>query len=97
MTPEQIELHRKRFEEVFAAKGTGQNFDVCELGRYRSSFVWHCWQGYLMAIESIEIDIPDDDCFEYSESGITILDSGIRRGTMINSIQSLGLKVKEQK
>lgn len=58
MTPEQIELHRKRFEKVCGWESS-YVLRKDSKGDYECYETGILFQGYLMAIESIEVDLPD--------------------------------------
>lgn len=94
MTPEQIEFHRKRFEESMLLTNDWSRKDFKNvLGDYYDWQVQAMFKGYLMAIESIEIEAPEAGTNEDDR-----YDIGFNRclGWMKFNIQSLGLKVKER-
>lgn len=60
--------------------------------RFCKETMWHGWQA---SRESLVIELPENhDVFTWSESGITILDSGYSDGAITKAIEAAGLKVK---
>lgn len=91
MTPEHIELHRKRFEELsgFSALALGR---IRESGMYAIKGVEPMWQGYLMCAENLEVELPEPE-----SKVMDRLDAGYNLGISDCrlKIESQGIKVKE--
>jgi len=93
MTPEQIEFHRKRFEEYWQKEIMDKlhpmfNSNSVKLKDEKRSQ----WEGWIKSIEGIEIEFPPVDY------GLHIMASAGQQAyqeKVIEFIQSLGLKIKE--
>lgn len=94
MTPEQIEFHRKKFEEVCGWKSE-YVFRKDTRGEYECYETGILFQGYLLAIESIEVELPD---YEESDHFSPDYYAGYEEssGAISEYLKSLGLKVKER-
>lgn len=100
MTPEQIEFHRKRFEESMLLTNDWSRKDFKNvLGDYYDWQVQAMFKGYLMAIESIEIELPMPVFYRDEESPSERNHRYSYNSALndtLHNIQSLGLKVKER-
>lgn len=98
MTTEQIEFHRKKFEEWFLIN---QGFSIIkdESGSYAFLRARSYWNAWISAIESIEIEIPDQ-LDSSSAIGIYATHECLGHNNCLaevkHNIKSLGLKVKER-
>ena len=83
MTPEQIEIHRKRFESLCDSSYAGKYTN----GKYHCSFMQVRWDGYLLCAENMpEIELPSAALFYTAD--IVYLDE------LVEKLESQGYTVK---
>lgn len=64
-------------------------------GDYADMDLQHAWESWQASRQNIVIELPKDhDIQVYSESGITILDSGYSHIQLVRAIEAAGVKVK---
>lgn len=94
MTHEQIEFHRKRFEEWFIGDLDVKLKRDAE-GNYTFMNAYAAWNAWISALESIEIDVSPE--FIYPNYPVEVeMPKCLHCMRTYQSIQSLGLKVKER-
>lgn len=87
MTPEQIEKHRRRFEELEVKAGNSiARYDDCQW--YWRSHQNNRWLGYLMHAENLEVEIPSAMDFLNFPLG--------SHNDLVDRLQSQGIKIKSR-
>ena len=90
---------REEFEVWAVTEDGGLTKDDLRWMDGRQTYYWASarmmWDAWKASRAAIEVELPKDcDVQVYSESGITILDSGYSRIQLVRAIESSGVKVK---